>query len=95
MHSSPVLLTNQGKITYNDTTNAVDQRIVKILFYLEPHKDYYMLWMLSQVKKICFRSHELVESQAEAFNKPELTSGGMNSMYYKLMNGSLYRICNR
>jgi len=83
MHSSPILLTNQGKITYSDTTNAIgsEDRQDYILFGTTQG----LLHVVDAVtgkEKFAFVPNELVENQAEAFNKPELTSGGIHQMYY-------------
>jgi type IV pilus assembly protein PilY1 len=83
MHSSPVLLTNQGKITYNDTTNVVGSENRKdFILFGTTQGLLHVVDAISGKEKFAFVPNELVESQAEAFNKPELTSGGMNSMYY-------------
>lgn len=83
MHSSPVLLTNQGKITYNDTTNAVGSENRKdFILFGTTQGLLHVVDAITGKEKFAFVPNELIESQAEAFNKPELTSGGMKSMYY-------------
>lgn len=83
MHASPVLLTNQGEITYNDTTNAIGSKNRKdFILFGTTQGLLHVVDAVTGKEKFAFVPNELVESQAEAFNKPELTSGGMQSMYY-------------
>nr|WP_174506820.1 PilC/PilY family type IV pilus protein [Acinetobacter sp. Marseille-Q1620] len=81
MHSSPLLITNQGKITY--TNNEVSS---------EDRKDYVLFGTTQGLlhvvdaetgkEKFAFVPNEMIENQKEAFLKPESTSGGIEHLYY-------------
>jgi type IV pilus assembly protein PilY1 len=83
MHSSPLLLTNQGKITYNATQNAVGS---------EDREDYILFGTTQGLlhvvdantgeEKFAFVPNEMIEAQSAAFGKPELSSLGMGQMFY-------------
>lgn len=81
MHSSPLLVTNKGKITY--TNNIVDST----------NREDYVLFGTTQgllhvvdaktgKEKFAFVPNEMVENQKEAFLKYDSTSGGLNKLYY-------------
>ena len=83
MHSSPVLLTNKGKTTYDYVTKTSGSE----------NREDYLLFGTTQgllhvvdaetgLEKFAFVPNELVESQAEAFNIPEMTGGGRNKLFY-------------
>ena len=83
MHSSPVLLTNKGKITYNATQNAIGS---------EDREDYILFGTTQGLlhvvdantgeEKFAFVPNEMIEAQAAAFGKPELSGLGMGKMFY-------------
>lgn len=83
MHSSPVLLTSQGKITYNNETSALGSTL---------RSDYVLFGTtqgLLQVvdattgqEKFAFVPNEMIENQKEAFLKPEVASSGLGKMFY-------------
>lgn len=83
MHSSPVLLTSQGEITYNDSTGVLDST----------DRNDYVLFGTTQgvlhvvdastgVEKFGFVPNEMIENQKEAFLKQDATSGGLNKLFY-------------
>ena len=83
MHSSPVLVTNKGKITYDYTTKEIgsEGREDYILFGTTQGLLHVVDAVTGQ-EKFAFLPNEMVESQAEAFNKPEITNGGINKLFY-------------
>jgi len=81
MHSSPLLVTNKGKITY--TNNIVDST----------NREDYVLFGTTQgllhvvdaktgKEKFAFVPNEMVENQKEAFLKYDSTTGGLSKLYY-------------
>lgn len=83
MHSSPVLLTNKGKITYDYMTKEVgsENREDYILFGTTQGVLHVVDAVTGQ-EKFAFVPNEMIESQAEALNRPEVTSGGIKKMFY-------------
>lgn len=83
MHSSPVLLTSQGKITYNDTTRVLGS---------EQRKDYALFGTTQGLlhvvdaetgqEKFAFVPNEMIENQKEAFLKPNMATSGLGKMFY-------------
>lgn len=83
MHSTPVLVTNGGKLVYNATTKTMDS---------EKREDYVLFGTtqgLLQVvdaetgkEKFAFVPHEMIENQPQAFLATTTTSGGMDRLYY-------------
>lgn len=83
MHSSPLLLTSQGKITYNDSTGELGS---------EQRNDYVVFGTTQGVlhavdadtgiEKFAFVPNEIIENQKLAFLKPEMGSAGLGSMFY-------------
>lgn len=83
MHSSPVLITNKGRIKYNQTTKALESS----------NREDYILFGTNQgllhavdaktgAEKFAFLPHEMVVKQKQAFGDHQKTSGGMQSLYY-------------
>jgi type IV pilus assembly protein PilY1 len=81
MHSSPLLVTNKGKITY--TNNILDST----------NREDYVLFGTTQgllhavdaktgKEKFAFVPNEMVENQKEAFLKSDSTTGGLSKLYY-------------
>lgn len=83
MHSSPVLLTNKGKIIYDASTDTVSS---------EDREDYILFGSTQGLlhvvnaqtgeEKFAFVPNEMIESQSKAFGKPELSSLGMGQLFY-------------
>ena len=83
MHSAPVLLTSQGKITYDNSTNVLGSTL----------RSDYVLFGTTQgllqvvdaatgVEKFAFVPNEMIENQKEAFLKPDVASNGLGKMFY-------------
>ena len=83
MHSEPVLVTNKGKLEYNSTT--------KIMKSVE--REDYILFGTTQgllhvvdaetgKEKFAFVPNEMVEHQKDAFRLVNVTSGGMQKLFY-------------
>lgn len=83
MHSSPVLLTNKGQVTYDYTTKEVgsENREDYILFGTTQGV-LHVVDVVTGQEKFAFVPNEMIESQAEALNRPEVTSGGIQKMFY-------------
>lgn len=91
MHSTPVMLTQEGKITYNtviDTTNRQDYvlfgttqgvlHVVKAGAESDTDSNYQ-----GGVEEFAFVPEEILTSQPQALlNETESGSGGMNNLYY-------------
>ena len=83
MHSAPVLLTSQGKITYDNSTSVLGSTL----------RSDYVLFGTTQgllqvvdaatgVEKFAFVPNEMIENQKEAFLKPDVASSGLGQMFY-------------
>lgn len=83
MHSSPVLLTSQGKITYNDTTRVLGsvQRKDYALFGTTQGLLHVVDAETGQ-EKFAFVPNEMIENQKEAFLKPNMATSGLGKMFY-------------
>lgn len=83
MHSSPLLLTNRGKIVYDESIDAVSS---------EDREDYLLFGSIQGLlhvvdartgeEKFAFVPNEMIESQSQAFGKPELSNLGMGQLFY-------------
>ena len=90
MHSSPLLLSNEGKMTYNTTTNQLEpsNRADYVLFgstqgLLHVVKaDDYTAINGGGKEVFAFVPHEMIERQSKAFLTPEQTSEGTNKLFY-------------
>lgn len=83
MHSSPILLTNKGKIQYNSTSNTVgsDNREDYILFGTTQGL-LHVVDVTTGEEKFAFLPNVMVEDQKEAFANFDTTIGGMDQLYY-------------
>jgi type IV pilus assembly protein PilY1 len=81
MHSSPILVTNKGKITYTNNILGSTNREDYILFGTTQG-----LLHVADAKtgkeKFAFVPNEMVENQKEAFLKYDSTTGGLSKLYY-------------
>lgn len=90
MHSSPLLLSNEGKITYNATTKKLESsgREDYVLFgttqgLLHVVKaDDYTSTNGGGKEVFAFVPHEMVEKQSKAFLTPDQTTGGTANLFY-------------
>ncbi|USE83528.1 PilC/PilY family type IV pilus protein [Acinetobacter tibetensis] len=81
MHSSPILLTNKGKITYTDNVLGSINREDYVLFGTTQG----LLHVVDAVtgkEKFAFVPNEMVENQKQAFLKYDSTSGGLSKLFY-------------
>lgn len=90
MHSSPLLLSNEGKMTYNATTQKLESsgREDYVLFgstqgLLHVVKaDDYTSTNGGGKEVFAFVPHEMVENQSKAFLTPDPTAGGTANLFY-------------
>ena len=83
MHSSPILLTNQGRITFNAATKTIGSTDREdYIVFGTTQGVLHVIDAETGVEKFAFVPHEMVESQAEAFATPDLSTGGLNKLYY-------------
>jgi type IV pilus assembly protein PilY1 len=98
MHSSPLLLSNEGKMTYNATTEKIEStnredyilfgstqgvlHVVKAPDYSETTKDGVTSNNDGGREVFAFVPHEMVEKQSKAFLTPESTTGGAANLFY-------------
>lgn len=90
MHSSPLLISNKGQITYNattgqlGTTNRSDYLVFGttqgILHVVKA--DDYAASNNGGKEVFAFVPHEMIEKQSKAFLTPEAMKGGSNNLYY-------------
>lgn len=83
MHSSPLLLTNKGKLTYSNGVLGSDP---------DTREDYILFGTTQGLlhivnakdgkEKFAFVPNEMVDRQKQAFQKYDSTSGGISSLYY-------------
>ena len=83
MHSTPVLVTNKGKVGFNSTTKTMESsgREDYVLFGTTQG----LLHVVDAVtgeEKFAFVPNEMVDRQKEAFLSSTSTSGGVGSLYY-------------
>lgn len=83
MHSYPVLVTNKGKLSYNKTNRVMEST----------NREDYILFGTTQgllhvvdantgVEKFAFVPNEMVENQKDAFRPSNVTTGGMQKLFY-------------
>jgi type IV pilus assembly protein PilY1 len=98
MHSSPLLLSNEGKMTYNSTTGKMEStnredyvlfgstqgilHVVKVPDYSETTTDGVTSNNSGGREVFAFVPHEMIERQSKAFLTPELTTGGTANLFY-------------
>ncbi|OTG96540.1 PilC/PilY family type IV pilus protein [Acinetobacter sp. ANC 3832] len=81
MHSSPILLTNKGTITYKNNVLASESREDYVLFGTTQG----LLHVVDAVtgkEKFAFAPNEMVENQKQAFLEYKTTTGGTNNLFY-------------
>lgn len=81
MHSSPILLTNKGKISYTNNVIGSENREDYIVFGTTQG----LLHVVDAVtgkEKFAFVPHEMIENQKEAFVQYDSTEGGTHKMFY-------------
>ncbi|TQR63471.1 PilC/PilY family type IV pilus protein [Acinetobacter sp. RF14B] len=83
MHSYPVIVTNKGKLSYNKTNRVMEST----------NREDYILFGTTQgllhvvdantgVEKFAFVPNEMVENQKDAFRPSNVTTGGMQKLFY-------------
>ena len=83
MHSSPILLTNQGRIQFNSATNSIETIDRKdYIVFGTTQGVLHVVDAITGKEKFAFVPNEMIESQAEAFASPDLTSAGLQKLYY-------------
>lgn len=81
MHSSPLLLTNEGKITAQNNVLTTTDRKDFVLFGTTQGL-VHVVDAVTGKEKFAFVPNEMVENQKEAFLNYDTTSGGINNMFY-------------
>ncbi|WP_146196623.1 PilC/PilY family type IV pilus protein, partial [Acinetobacter stercoris] len=81
MHSSPILITNQGKITYTDNKIGSENRKDYVLFGTTQGL-LHVVDAENGKEKFAFVPNEMIENQKQAFLRPETTSDGIDHLYY-------------
>lgn len=98
MHSSPLLLSNEGKMTYNSSTGAIAStnredyvlfgstqgilHVVKVPDYSETTTSDGTTNNSGGKEVFAFVPHEMVENQSKAFLTPDQTTGGTANLFY-------------
>ncbi|MCH7335852.1 PilC/PilY family type IV pilus protein [Acinetobacter sp. NIPH 2699] len=81
MHSSPLLVTNKGKIVYKNGELKTENREDYVLFGTTQGLLHVVDAETGQ-EKFAFVPNEMIEGQKEAFQKYDTTSGGLSNLYY-------------
>ena len=81
MHSSPLLLTNKGTITYTDNVLGSKDREDYVLFGTTQGL-LHVVDAKTGKEKFAFVPNEMVESQKQAFLDYKTTSGGTGNLFY-------------
>ncbi|WP_434534020.1 pilus assembly protein [Acinetobacter guillouiae] len=81
MHSSPLLLTNKGTITYTDNVLGSKDREDYVLFGTTQGL-LHVVDAKTGKEKFAFVPNEMVESQKQAFLDYKTTSGGTRNLFY-------------
>ena len=98
MHSSPLLLSNEGKVTYNSETEEIEStnredyvlfgstqgilHVVKVPDYSESTSGGVTTGNGGGQEVFAFVPHEMIEKQSKAFLTPESTTGGTANLFY-------------
>ncbi|RZF56933.1 pilus assembly protein PilY [Acinetobacter halotolerans] len=81
MHSSPLLVTNKGKVVYKNGALVTENREDFVLFGTTQGLLHVVDAKTGQ-EKFAFVPNEMIEAQKEAFQKYDTTSGGLANLYY-------------
>lgn len=81
MHSSPLLITNKGKLTYTNNTLGSTNREDYVLFGTTQGL-LHVVDATTGKEKFAFVPNEMVENQKEAFLKNTTTNGTTNKLFY-------------
>ena len=81
MHSSPLLVTNKGKVTYSKGVLGSENREDYVLFGTTQGL-LHVVDAKTGEEKFSFVPNEMVERQKQAFQKYDTTTGGMANLYY-------------
>ena len=83
MHSSPLLLTNKGTITYTENVLGSKDREDYVLFGTTQGL-LHVVDAETGKEKFAFVPNEMVENQKQAFLEYKTTTGGTNNLFYGL-----------
>ena len=81
MHSTPILFTNSGQINYTNNKVETSERKDYVLFGTTQGL-LHVVDAVTGMEKFAFVPNEIIETQKEAFSSPDLTSLGLENMYY-------------
>lgn len=81
MHSSPLLVTNKGKVTYTKGVIGSENREDYVLFGTTQGL-LHVVDVKTGEEKFSFVPNEMIEKQKQAFQKYDTTTGGMANLYY-------------
>ncbi|MCU4640166.1 PilC/PilY family type IV pilus protein [Acinetobacter courvalinii] len=81
MHSSPLLVTNKGKVTYTKGVVGSENREDYVLFGTTQGL-LHVVDAKTGEEKFSFVPNEMIEKQKQAFQKYDTTTGGMANLYY-------------
>ncbi|WP_336940812.1 PilC/PilY family type IV pilus protein [Acinetobacter pittii] len=81
MHSSPILITNKGEITYSNNTLGSKNREDYIVFG-STQGLLHAVDASTGKEKFAFVPNEMVDNQYKAFAKFDSTNGGMQNLFY-------------
>lgn len=82
MHSSPILLTNQGKISADSSGALTSSDRQDYILFGTTQGLLHVVDATTGVEKFAFVPNEMVQTQKKAFLKYDTTSGGTNKMFY-------------
>lgn len=81
MHSSPLLVTNKGKVSYTKGVIGSENREDYVLFGTTQGL-LHVVDAKTGEEKFSFVPNEMIEKQKQAFQKYDTTTGGMANLYY-------------
>lgn len=81
MHSSPLLFTNQGKMTYTDGVLGSSDRKDYVL-YGTTQGLLHVVDAVTGAEQFVFAPNEMIENQPAAFLSADATNGGTNNLFY-------------
>ncbi|WP_228267245.1 PilC/PilY family type IV pilus protein [Acinetobacter seifertii] len=81
MHSSPILITNKGEITYSNNTLGSKNREDYIVFGTTQGL-LHVVDASTGKEKFAFVPNEMIDNQYKAFAKFDSTNGGMQNLFY-------------